>query len=284
MRLQDRLYRQLRKQRHCGLAILFLLQGASALSAQTVQTPIQSASISYSATAHHRLPGQPETSGKIVKSAQNIRLEFEQDGQSVIQILRPTEGLMFVLNPQDKTYFELRSQAMPAVKTDGYSTPCPDTTQIAHCERIGTSTVSGIAVERWALTRKPQSRPLIILWDSTRRRALRQEFPDGSVMAMRFQAMQDLNGRMTEHWVIKITMPDQPANTGSWWFDPELRLVVREDLPGGEIRRLENITTGAVEDTAFLPPEGWEKQNPPTVLGPPQSSPSLPRNRPANKN
>lgn len=255
-----------------AIAALFLCQAATSLSAQTaapqtVQTPTQSASISYSATAIHGLPGRDETSGKIVKSGQNMRLEFDQGGQSVIQILRPTEGLMYVLNPRDKTYFEVRSQAMPAAKTEGYTTPCPDAAQMARCERIGADSVSGIAVERWALASKSQSRPLIILWDSTRRRALRQEFPDGSVMAMHFQTMQDLNGRMTEHWGIKITLKGQPANTGSWWFDPELRLVVREDLPGGEIRRLEDIVVGAVEDAVFSPPEGWQKQPPPIPPG-----------------
>lgn len=244
-----------------AITALFLTLITSTLAAQTVQAPTASASKSYSATAVHGLPGQPETSGKIVKSGQNIRLEFDQNGQTVIQILRPTDGVMYILNPQEQTYFEVRDQPVPISTTEGYTTPCGDT-QMATCERIGTDTVSGIAVERWAIASKPQTRPLIILWDSTRRRALRQEFPDGSVMAMSFHAMQELNGRMTEHWSIKITSANLPANTGSWWFDPELRVVVREELPGGEVRRLDEIVVGAIEDSAFQVPDGWQQQQP----------------------
>ena len=262
---------------HTAITAMFLTLVTSTLAAQSVQPPITNASKSYSATAVHGLPGQPETSGKIVKSGQNIRLEFDQNGQTVIQILRPTDGVMFILNPQEQTYFEVRDQPVPVTTTEGYTTPCGEA-QMATCERIGTDTVSGINVERWALASKPQTRPIVILWDSTRRRALRQEFPDGSVMAMTFQAMQKLNGRMTEHWSIKITSANLPANTGSWWFDPELRVVVREELPGGEVRRLDEIVVGAVEQSAFDVPDGWQQQQPtasaPPTLQAPRSVPA----------
>lgn len=239
----------------CSLLVLGAVQTAQAQQADANQT--------YSATAIHGLPGQPETSGKIVKSGQNMRLEFDQNGQPTIQILRPADGLMYILDPKAHTYFEIRGQAVPATSTHGYTSPCPEQTKMAQCERTGTQAVSGITVERWLLSSRPQTRPLVILWDSTRRRALRQEFPDGSVMAMRFVAMQDVNGRATEHWAIKITTPNQPANTGSWWFDPELRVVVREDLPGGEVRRLEDIIVGPVDASAFQVPDGWQKQDAP---------------------
>lgn len=257
-----------------GIAALFLLTGASAATAQSVETPTKSTAISYSATAMHRLPGQQETSGKIVKSGQNIRLEFDQNGKSVIQIFRPVDGLAYSLNPRDKTYVEIRTTPVPASEINSYTTPCPEPAKMARCEQIGADTVSGIAVERWAIARKPQSRPMIVLWDSTRKRALRQQFPDGSVMTMRFQAMEDLNGRPTEHWNTKLSTPNQPANIGSWWFDPELRLVVREALPSGELRWLENITTGAVEDAVFSPPDGWIKQD---------ATPPIPAPAPANE-
>ena len=245
------------------IAAVSLLVSASLSCAQTVQAPTAGSDLTYSATAIHGLPGQPETSGKIVKSGQNMRLEFIQNDQNVIQILRPTEGLMYILDPKAETYVEIQGQAVPATGTDAYVSPCPDQARMARCERVGADTVSGIAVERWLLSNQPQAKPLVILWDSTRRRALRQEFPDGSVMAMSFKAMENLNGRNTEHWSIEISAPNQPVNTGSWWFDPELRVVVREELPGGETRRLEDIIVGPVDPNVFQVPEGWEKQDPP---------------------
>ena len=247
-----------------AFAALALLASTASFSAQTVQAPTASPPQSYSATAIHALPGQPETTGKIVKSGQNLRLEFEQNGKPVIQILRPADGLMYVLDPTAKTYVEIRGPAVPATTTEGYTSPCPDQPPLARCTRTGKDTVSGISVERWELAARPDDPPLVILWDSTRRRALRQEFPDGRVLAMAFKAMEDVDGRKTEHWSIQVTAPDQPANTGSWWFDPELRVVVREDMPGGEIRRLENIETGPVDPAAFMVPQGWTRQDTPT--------------------
>ena len=243
------------------IAALALLASATTAAAQTVQNPTASTPKSYSATAVHGLPGQPETTGKIVKSGQNMRLEYDQNGETIIQILRPTEGLMYILDPKAQTYTEIRGQAVPATATDGYTTPCPKPAALARCERTGTDTVSGIKVERWELSTGTDTKPVVMLWDSTRRRALHQIFPDGSVMALRFKEMVPVNGRNTEHWSIKITAPDQPANTGSWWFDPDLRVVVREELPGGEIRRLDDITVGPVDPDLFQVPEGWKNRN-----------------------
>ena len=156
---------------HTGLrtaiAAHILLAASSLAMGQTVQTPSAGASQTYSATAIHGLPGQSETSGKIVKSGQNMRLEFDQNGETVIQILRPTEGLMYILDPEKQTYIEIRGQAVPATKDGGDTTRGPGTEKIAQCERIGSDTVSGIAVGRWARASNPQTRPRMSLWESS---------------------------------------------------------------------------------------------------------------------
>lgn len=245
------------------IAAFAFIIGAPIAVAQSVETPTASASQSYSATAIHSLPSQDETTGKIIKSGQNMRLQFQQNGKAVIQILRPTDGLMYILDPAAKTYIEIRGAAVPVTATNGYTSPCPKQQRLARCVRTGVDTVSGIKVERWELAAEQGTKPVVMLWDSTRRRALRQTYADGSAMSMSFKEMVPVNGRMTEHWAIKITAPDQPENSGSWWFDPELRVVVLEELPGGEIRRLENITVGPVDPALFLLPDGWVKQAPP---------------------
>lgn len=216
-------------------------------------------SLSYSATALHALAGQPETSGTVVKSGQNMRLEFTSEGQNIIQILRPEIGAMYILDPAAHTFMEVLGPAVPSTATDAYTNPCPGQTESPSCQRNGTDTINGIAVERWHLSAAPNAAPTVLLWDSTRRRALRQEFPDGSKMIMSFQSMRDLNGRRTEYWTTQTTIPGQTIANGDWWFDPELRVVVRETLANGETRRLENIVVGAVDPTAFQVPQGWQK-------------------------
>ncbi len=223
----------------------------------------------YSATAIHAFPGQPETSGIVIKSGENMRLEFEADGRKVIQILRPEQGVMYILDPQTRTYMELRGQTVPAPAGSGAATPCTEQSNLAVCARVGTDTVSGIQVERWQLAAQAQTKPLVVLWDPTRRQALRQDFPDGSSVVMSFKAMEEINGRATEHWIIRTLAPGRETLTGGWWFDPELRVVVREELPGGETRRLENITVGGIDASAFQIPEGWQQRDP-NAITPPQ--------------
>lgn len=245
-------------------ALILTAAASGPLAAQQSQTIT-----SYSATAIHTPPAQPESTGIVIKSGENMRLEYEQNGQKIVQILLPEQGVMYILEPQSQTYFELRGQAVPDTIGAGSATPCDDQTGLALCKRVGSDTVSGISVERWLMAARPQTKPLSILWDPTRRQALRQDFPDGSTMVMRFKSMQTLNGRAAEHWSIESTTPGSEAKTGGWWFDPELRVVVREELPGGEVRRLENIIVGPVDPVAFTVPQGWRKRDS-AAIAPPQ--------------
>jgi len=240
------------------------------VAAQQATTPQADPPRTYSATAVHGIPGQPETTGVVIKSGENMRLEFEQNGQRVIQILLPEQGVMYILEPQTQTYLELKGQSVPDTLDTAAASPCSDQMKLVLCQRIGSDTISGIQVERWQLAQQPQTQPLTILWDPTRRQALRQDFPDGSATAMRFEAMETVNGRATERWIIETSAPGRETLTGSWWFDPDLRVVVREDLPGGETRRLENIVVGAVDPSTFQVPAGWTKRDP-SVIAPPQA-------------
>ncbi len=257
------------------LAALALLAGTSltgALPARAQQAgtagPTAPAPLSYRATAIQGRAGQGETSGTVIKSGQNMRLEFTRDGRQEIQILRPADGIMYILDPEARTYVEITGQSIPVTSENAYTTPCPDQQPASdRCQLIGSDVVSGIDVERWAIATGADSKPLVILWDSTRRRALRQDFPDGSAMVMAFKAMEVLDGRNAEHWTIEITAPGRPVQRGDWWFDPELRLVLREDLPGGETRRLENITVGPVDPATFRVPAGWQRVDLPAASG-----------------
>ncbi|MBZ0130398.1 MAG: hypothetical protein K8F59_14925 [Rhodobacteraceae bacterium] len=228
----------------------------------------QSTAPAYSARAVHEVPGQPPSTGVIVKSGQNMRLEFEQNGMKIVQILLPATGMMYILNPEAETYFEIPGQPVPSAATEGYVSPCPAQAAPAQCQMIGSDVVSGINVERWVLANGQQARPTTILWDPTRRQALRQDYPDGSSVVMAFKAMETVAGRNTEHWSITVNAPGKETAGGDWWFDPELRIAIRENLPNGQARHLEDIRVGEIDPALFQVPEGWTRQAPPAPQPP----------------
>lgn len=230
-----------------GLAAIL---AASGLSAQTAAPPP-----AYSADAIYRAVDGTESTGRITKSGADMRLEFVQAGHQVIQIFRRAKGLIYVLDPAAHSYYEIQGAPDPTASDVGYQPPCDRDTQPATCRFTGTEVTSGITAEVWELGQTGQA--VKVLWDGARKRALRQEFPDGSVMAMHFVGMDQINGRKVEHWAIEVTAPGQAAASGSWYYDPELRVELREDLPSGEMRSLENIHVGAVDASAFSVPAGW---------------------------
>ncbi len=224
----------------------------------------------FTATAVQVLPDQTEMTGLIAKSGTDMRLEFDQGGVRLIRILRPTEGVMRILDPQTQTYMEFTGAPVPPDAVDGAASPCPvQPTPELRCEPSGQSmTISGIRTDGWVISTPQQPRPQVVYWDTQRRKALREEYPDGSVLQMSFVAMETVSGRSAEHWKMELTAQGREPLTGDWWFDTELRVVLREILPDGSERRLENIVVGPVDPALFEVPAGWQKQEPPAAPAP----------------
>lgn len=236
--------------------------GLLALLVQPIEGLAQSSALPgpppYSAEAHYRAPDGTTSVGKVVKSGSNMRLEYTRAGQPIIQIIRRADGVMYVLDPTQRTWFEVRGAPDPNAGQAGYVPPCDTGAQGATCTLIGHETTSGITAEVWEIGQPGQAASRI-LWDGIRQRALRQESPDGTVLAMKFVAMEPLAGRRAEHWQISLSVPGQPEAEGQWFYDPELRVELREELPSGEVHSLENIAVGGVSADAFTVPAGWRQ-------------------------
>ncbi len=216
---------------------------------------------SYTAETVQTAPDQPDRSGKITKSGQFLRLEFTQNGQHIIQILRPTEGLTYVLYPDTHTYLEQRGPKQPEEFADSYTPPCPAEAEAngLQCTRLGLEVYQSIPVERWHIGATGDPNQMIILWDPTRKRALRQEMSNGTLLQMTFLGRQTLEGREAEHWVTEVSRQGAATLRNEWWYDPELKLVLRETLPDGTQRHLQNITVGEVDPRLFTVPDGWQR-------------------------
>lgn len=215
----------------------------------------------YTAETVQTAPDQPDRVGIITKSGQLLRLEFEQDGQKIIQILRPTEGLTYVLFPATQSYLEQRSPAQPEEFANSYTPPCPTEAEESglQCRRLGLEVYQSIPVERWHIGAEGDPSQMLILWDPTRKRALRQEMSNGTLVLMTFLGRQEIESRETEHWVTEVSRQGVATMRTEWWYDPELKLVLQETLPNDTRRKLQNITIGPVDPSLFTVPDGWQR-------------------------
>ncbi len=236
-----------------AMAAVLLVSFSSLASGQGVAPP------SYTATAVHQRPGAEVSNGVVIKSGANMRLEYTEAGRNVVQIIRRAEGLVYFLDPSQKTYMEISGEPSTDPNGVGYMPPCKEGDGHTVCKFAGNEMISGINAELWEIGQPGQDQTTKVLWDGARHRALRQAYPDGSVMKMAFRAMETLAGRTTEHWTITIEVPGQPAQSGEWFYDPELRVEVREVMPGGEVRSLENIQVGPVNAALFEVPAGYTR-------------------------
>ncbi len=238
----------------------------------------------YAADVLYQMPDGSESTGRVVQSGPDMRMERNDGGRAMVQILRQGEGMMYMLDPARQVWFKVRTEPDPQAGSGAYKAPCGETMMSADlCRRLGTEVASGITAELWEIGPPGGADVSRILWDGTRQRALREQGPDGTVLTRTFQAMVEIEGRSAEHWAITLTRPGQPPESGAWYFDPELRVDLREEIPGGPTRSLRNIVVGPVDPAAFAPPAGWTEVEPPVARrAPGAGAPGAPVPPPAN--
>ena len=94
-------------------------------------------------------------------------------------------------------------------------------------------------------------------------------------MEMQPLGPQTLNGRPTERWQMTTTRPDGESLQSTQWYDPQLQISIREELPGGFFRELRNIQVAAQPDRLFTVPAGYRLMSPkqPPAPGGPRQQP-----------
>jgi RNA polymerase sigma-70 factor (ECF subfamily) len=63
-------------------------------------------------------------------------------------------------------------------------------------------------------------------------------------------------GRITEHWACTKYMTRVEIQQ---WYDPQLRVVIRDSRAGGRVSELHNIQLTELPDNLFQPPQGYRK-------------------------
>jgi len=198
-------------------------------------------------------------------SKKAVRTESEFNGQQRVEIAYPKQQRRVMLLPQRKQYMEQQDTApAPTQQRKPGSNPCKNIPK-AKCKSLGKETLNGRKVEKWEVLKDVNGRQLRSLhWiDVQRHLALREFFPDGTVSEMKLAGLDEVNGRQAEKWELTMTYPDGRKSLSKQWYDPQLKITIREEMPGGYLRELRNIKVGKQSRTLFDIPKDYQKISPP---------------------
>ena len=224
--------------------------------------------VEFVARAVLTMPEKGAQTGTIYVAKQGTRFEYLVDGRPVVEIRLPEQGIVRVLFPESRTYFEVKAPkgaTRPSVApTDSPCTP----SEKVKCELISEEMLGPIKVERWDVTPEGGPTAVRIWWDVERKLPIRQEFADGRVMQATLKNMEKHNMRDVERWEITFRSPDNRVEVGTVLYDPQYKLSVYESYPGGMVRELHDIRLISPDPSLFEVPAGYRQVEPPK---PPQA-------------
>jgi hypothetical protein len=236
---------------------------------------VAEARVQFSADAYQTVPQSPPRVSRMYVGDGRLRMEYDANGQQAVEISAPAEGLFVLLLPQQRSYMERKAAALPdsAGRTlDASRGPCGDLPN-ASCKALGSEPVNGRDAEKWEMVVTQDGRQVRALYwlDQERNLPLKVFAPDGTVTELHMIGVETLGGRSVEKWSTRTTRPDGQVSEAMQWYDPELRVAIREEFPGGFVRELRNIQVGAQPATLFEVPAGYARLPNPAPPGAPRT-------------
>jgi hypothetical protein len=226
--------------------------------------------------------GEPKQARLYVGDNQ-VRVEHVRDGRHVVEIYDLKKRRVLFVVPGQKIYMQrdLPAEAVagPVLESND-SNPC-SAMRDGDCKKLGSESLYGRTVSRWEVTVKHQGKTLRSMhWiDDQRHMSLRDVWPDGSTTASILKGMESLDGRQTERWQRTTTTTGGDKQTTTLWYDPELQLAVREELPGGSYREIKNIRVAPQPAELFAVPAGYRRVEPENAPDPMAGAPDRPGGR-----
>ena len=231
----------------------------------TVAAQAQTGGAQFSAEMVTRGPDAPPTTGRMSVGDGRVRIEMSQEGRQIVRISDHQRRMEWILFPEQKSYVEhavppgvdaAASPAQPSAETN----PCTGLQEVS-CQRIGEESVAGRPAIKWEMSVTREGRTLTgTQWlDVERGLPLKYQMPNGQAMELKLLGQETYSGRVVEKWEMTTTLPNQPPMQSFQWYDPELKLAVREELPGGNVRELVNIQPGPQPDELFQVPSDYSR-------------------------
>lgn len=221
----------------------------------------------FSAEAVQSIPGRPSMNVKMFISKNAVRTESMINSNTVVEIVYPKDKRRILLNQNRKTYVEQKAQNSNSAKPKKISSSPCNSILGATCKKIGKDKVNGRSAVKWEMTVKRNGRDFKSLhWlDKKYHMPLREQLHDGTVSTMTMSGKEKINGRNTEKWEFTATRPDGQKMISQQWYDPKLKMVIREALPGGYVRELKNIKVTKQAKKLFKVPSDYKKENIPAM-------------------
>jgi len=259
-----------------------LLLSAAATHAQVPE-------LQFSADAVQMAPDKQLRNARMYVGDGRVRMEYEQGGRRIAEIVDWARGHAVLLSLDQGTYMEQRapSAAMPPRQPGQDTNPCLGVPDL-QCRQLGQETLFGRRVDKWEMvaSQDGQAQRSLHWIDPERQMPLRQFWPDGTVTELKPLGAEIVNGRQVEKWEQTSARPDAVKQSAFQWYDPQLKIAICEELPGGFYRELNNIRVGQQPAQLFEIPAGFRRielpvQAPQTQpQTPPQSPPQAPPQSP----
>ena len=253
---------------------------ASCLCVASVTAVAERSNVQFSAQAVHSSTDGQSKNAKVYVGDNQVRLEYPKDDLLMVEIYDMKNQRLLLLVPQQASYMQrqmsngrMGNPMLPPSQSD----PCayaPD----AKCRSLTSESLHGRKVTKWEMVtdREGQNFRSLHWMDNERHIPLREQWTDGTVSELRPLGQENLNGRQAERWERKVTRPDGKQVTSTQWFDPELQIAVREELPGGNYRELRNIRVGLQPEQLFSVPAGYKQLNSTKADNPSAAVPTRP--------
>lgn len=245
-------------QQHMRVAAI--LGSVLALTAQA-----EIAGVQFSAEMVSRGPDASPSTGRMYVGDGRIRIEMTQEGRDIVRINDHNRRIEWILFPDQKNYLERAapegdSAPAPMPAPSAETNPCAGL-QGVNCRRAGEEEVAGRAAVKWEMTVTHEGQTLTgAQWlDVQRGLPLKYQMPNGQSMELHMLGTETIDGRSVEKWEMTTVIPNQQPIRTFQWYDPELKLSVREEFPGGHVRELDKIQIGAQPDDLFSVPAGYTR-------------------------
>lgn len=216
-------------------------------------------------------------SGQAIRSAPNdisrqmqlyvgdnqVRVEYRYGATDMVKIYDMANQRLLVLVPQQKIYMQ---RGLPSGRSVNPMLPPRDSNPCSvipegQCEKLGSENLFGRPVSKWEVTVDQQGKALHSLhWiDEERLMSLRDVWPDGSVSELTLQGTERRDERVTERWQRVTEHLDGTKDVTTQWYDPELRISVREERPGGLVREITRIRIAKQPEKLFQAPPDYRR-------------------------